>query len=103
MSSRPPCRNWPRATAVYSDGSTADKSVVWDASAVDFSAPGTYRVSGPVQTPVRPFPLARGYVRDAPSPLRRPVHADRPELGVVAAEQVPFGPGMASEPGRKGR
>jgi GH43 family beta-xylosidase len=50
-----------KATAVYSDGSTADKSVAWDTSAVDFSAPGTYRVSGTVQTPVHPFPLARGY------------------------------------------
>ncbi|MEJ2878834.1 MULTISPECIES: family 43 glycosylhydrolase [unclassified Saccharothrix] len=50
-----------KATAVYSDGSTADKSVAWDTSAVDFSAPGTYRATGKVQTPVHPYPLARGY------------------------------------------
>jgi GH43 family beta-xylosidase len=49
------------ATAVYSDGSTHEKQVVWDAAAVDWSAPGTYRVPGKVQTPTYPFPLARGF------------------------------------------
>ncbi len=50
-----------QAKAVYSDGSTAQKQVKWDCSGVDFTKPGTYTVSGEVQTPEYPFPLANGY------------------------------------------
>ncbi|SDL72289.1 family 43 glycosylhydrolase [Paenibacillus jilunlii] len=50
-----------KATAVYSDGSTADKQVAWDAQGIDFTAPGTYTVPGKVVTHEFPFPLASGY------------------------------------------
>ena len=50
-----------QARAVYSDGSTAQKQVKWDCSSVDFTKPGNYTVSGEVQTPEYPFPLANGY------------------------------------------
>lgn len=50
-----------QARAVYSDGSTAQKQVKWDCSSVDFTKAGTYTVSGEVQTPEYPFPLANGY------------------------------------------
>lgn len=50
-----------QASAVYSDGSTAQKQVKWDCDGIDFSKPGTYMVSGEVQTPEYPFPLANGY------------------------------------------
>lgn len=49
------------ATAVYSDGSTADKRVAWDTREIDFSVPGTYTVQGKVVTHNYPFPLASGY------------------------------------------
>ena len=50
-----------QARAVYSDGSTAQKLVKWDCSSIDFTKPGIYTVSGEVQTPEYPFPLANGY------------------------------------------
>jgi len=50
-----------QARAVYSDGSTAQKQVKWDYNGVDFCKPGTYTVSGVVQNPEYPFPLANGY------------------------------------------
>ena len=50
-----------RATAVYSDGSTALKKVRWQKEQVDFSVPGTYQVSGELYDRKYPFPLARGY------------------------------------------
>lgn len=50
-----------RATAVYSDGSTADKQVAWDTEGIDFTVPGTYTVHGKVVTHDLPFPLASGY------------------------------------------
>ncbi|PWW07195.1 GH43 family beta-xylosidase [Paenibacillus cellulosilyticus] len=45
-----------RATAVYSDGTTAGKSVAWQAAGVNWSAPGTYRVSGTVHQDRYAFP-----------------------------------------------
>lgn len=50
-----------KATAVYSDGSTADKQVTWDVEDIDYTAPGTYTVQGKVVTHEVPFPLASGY------------------------------------------
>ncbi|MFD1907721.1 hypothetical protein ACFSQ7_32735 [Paenibacillus rhizoplanae] len=35
-----------RATALYSDGSTADKRVVWDTAGIDFTLPGTHTIHG---------------------------------------------------------
>lgn len=49
------------ATAVYSDGSTAEKQVSWDCSGVDFDKPGVYAVSGKVVHQDYPFPIAKGY------------------------------------------
>ncbi|MBT1162039.1 family 43 glycosylhydrolase [Bifidobacterium sp. SO1] len=49
------------ATAVYSDGSTARKTVAWDTSGIDFDRPGTYRIDGEVTDRRYPFPLAEGY------------------------------------------
>jgi GH43 family beta-xylosidase len=50
-----------KATAVYSDGSTADKKVQWDAAGINFSIPGSYTVKGKVMGKDYPFPLATGY------------------------------------------
>lgn len=50
-----------RATAVYSDGSTALKRVEWDLGGVDFSSPGCYTVKGKLVRKKYPFPLAKGY------------------------------------------
>lgn len=50
-----------RATAVYSDGSTAEKKVVWDTSKLDFSVAGSYEIQGRVIQEHYAFPLAVGY------------------------------------------
>lgn len=50
-----------KATAVYSDGSTAEKIVVWDTSGVDFSRKGLYEVHGKAVQERYTFPLAVGY------------------------------------------
>ena len=50
-----------RATAVYSDGSTASKKVIWHTEQIDFSVPGIYQVRGSLCDTQYPFPLARGY------------------------------------------
>jgi len=49
------------ATAVYTDGSTAAKQVLWDKDAIDFSTPGAYDITGTVTQEVYSFPLAVGY------------------------------------------
>ncbi|HEX3020771.1 MAG TPA: family 43 glycosylhydrolase [Lachnospiraceae bacterium] len=49
------------ATAVYSDGSTAPKRVLWDCKDIDFSTPGNYTVKGKAIQESYPFPLATGY------------------------------------------
>ena len=50
-----------RAEVLYSDGSRAAKAVRWDAASVDFTKPGVHEVSGMIQRPAFPFPLAKGY------------------------------------------
>lgn len=50
----------PKATCVYSDGSTHDKNVKWDRAAlgqVDTKRPGVYRVSGEIQLKEYPLPF----------------------------------------------
>jgi len=47
--------------AVYSDGSTAYKKVRWNTQEVDFTQPGTYRVTGRLLGRKYDFPLAEGY------------------------------------------
>ncbi|MFS0724162.1 family 43 glycosylhydrolase [Paenibacillus sp. 1P07SE] len=46
------------ATAVYSDGTTAKKPVDWHTEAVDWSRPGTYRITGSVRQEHYAFPMA---------------------------------------------
>lgn len=50
-----------KATAIYSDGSSADKQIEWDCTGVDFSMPGIYTVKGKAIQQRFEFPLARGY------------------------------------------
>ncbi len=50
-----------KATAFYSDGSTAVKNVAWNTSVVDFSKAGSYEVHGKVVQEQYVFPLATGY------------------------------------------
>lgn len=50
-----------KATAVYSDGSTAMKPVKWDTEKIDFSKPGSYEISGTVIRDEYRFPLAKGF------------------------------------------
>ncbi len=47
-----------RATAVYSDGTIAEKRVDWDLSGVDFSVPGSYEITGTVHQDHYEFPVA---------------------------------------------
>lgn len=47
-----------KATAVYSDGTTAPKSVDWDTAAVRWDQAGTYRVNGTVRQEHYAFPIA---------------------------------------------
>lgn len=50
-----------KATAVYSDGSTAVKQVQWNTETVDFSKPGIYEVEGTVVQPHYDFPIATNH------------------------------------------
>lgn len=50
-----------KATAVYSDGSSAVKHVIWNSEALDFSLAGSYMVKGRVVQERHDFPLASGY------------------------------------------
>ena len=50
-----------KATAVYSDGSTAVKQVKWNAEEVDFSKPGMYEIEGTVTQPHYDFPIATNH------------------------------------------
>lgn len=50
-----------KATAVYSDGSTAVKQVKWNTEAVDFSKPGIYEIEGTVTQPHYDFPIATNH------------------------------------------
>ncbi len=47
-----------RAVAVYNDGSTHEKRVMWDIDAIDFTQSGKYQIKGKVVTPKYDFPLA---------------------------------------------
>ncbi len=49
------------AHAVYSDGSTVFRKVLWNMEAVDFAVPGAYQVPGKVCCRKFSFPLAKGY------------------------------------------
>lgn len=46
------------ATAWYSDGSCAQKKVDWDAEGIDWTKPGSYRISGRVHQDHYEFPIA---------------------------------------------
>lgn len=47
-----------RATAIYSDGSTANKKVKWDTSAVDWERAGSYEIKGEAYQQFYRFPIA---------------------------------------------
>ena len=47
-----------KVTAIYSDGTTAIKPIEWDASEIDWSRPGTYRISGSIRQERYTFPMA---------------------------------------------
>ena len=47
-----------KATARYSDGSTAVKQVEWETAAVDFAKAGVYEIEGTVRQPHYDFPIA---------------------------------------------
>ncbi|MGC6176449.1 family 43 glycosylhydrolase [Lacrimispora sp. 38-1] len=49
------------ATAVYSDGSTVQKKVLWDLEGPDSKKPGEYTINGTVTDRKYPFPLATGF------------------------------------------
>jgi GH43 family beta-xylosidase len=49
------------ATAIYTDGSTVVKQVIWNTEEIKFSIPGTYKITGTVTQEVYQFPLAVGY------------------------------------------
>lgn len=50
-----------QATAVFSDGSTAQKQVIWDTAGIDFSKPGIRRIHGTIKREAYNFPLTCGY------------------------------------------
>jgi len=50
-----------KATAIYSDGSTADKRIKWDFNGIDFSKSGSYTVEGRAIQETYSFPLTFGY------------------------------------------
>lgn len=47
-----------RATAIYSDGTTASKTVDWDTSEMKWDKPGIYRITGTVHQDHYAFPIA---------------------------------------------
>lgn len=47
------------AKVIYTDGSSHTKRVKWDVSAVDFSKPGCYAVTGKIQRRHFPFPVEK--------------------------------------------
>lgn len=50
-----------KATAIYTDGSTAVKQVKWETDSIDFTHAGAYEISGTVLQEKYDFPLAIGY------------------------------------------
>jgi GH43 family beta-xylosidase len=49
------------ATAVYTDGSTAIKQVLWNTDSIDFTKAGIYEITGIATQDTYSFPLAVGY------------------------------------------
>lgn len=47
-----------KATARYSDGSTAVKQVEWETAGIDFSKAGVYEIEGTIRQPHYDFPIA---------------------------------------------
>ena len=47
-----------KATAVYSDGTTAEKRIDWFTDGIDFDQPGEYELKGKVHQDQYPFPIA---------------------------------------------
>lgn len=47
-----------RATAVYSDGTTATKKIDWFTDQLDFDKPGEYEIKGKIHQDHYPFPIA---------------------------------------------
>jgi GH43 family beta-xylosidase len=47
-----------RATAIYSDRTTASKTIDWDTSEIEWNKPGTYRITGIVHQEHYAFPFA---------------------------------------------
>lgn len=63
----PKLSDLPRATCLYSDGSTHDKAVIWDEDAfktIDFSKPGEYKLPGEIYQKVYPFPVMEEHISD---------------------------------------
>ncbi len=50
-----------RAAVFYSDGSKTYKNIAWDKSGMDIEKSGVHEVSGRIERPFFPFPLAKGY------------------------------------------
>jgi len=50
-----------KATAVYSDGSTATKQVEWAVDSIDFTKPGIYEIEGTIKQPHYEFPIATNH------------------------------------------
>ncbi|MFP4662772.1 MAG: family 43 glycosylhydrolase [Halanaerobiales bacterium] len=47
-----------KATAIYSDGTTADKTVDWNTEQIDWDRPGSYHITGTVHQDHFEFPVA---------------------------------------------
>ena len=47
-----------RAKAIYSDGTTASKTIDWELSGIDWSKPGSYRITGTIHQDHFEFPIA---------------------------------------------
>lgn len=57
----------PKATCLYSDGSTHEKKVCWDKAAlekIDFSKPGEYEIPGEICQKHYPFPMMDSHMSD---------------------------------------
>lgn len=63
----PQVTDLPKATCLYSDGSTHYKTVCWDKTSlgkIDFSKPGVYEISGEVYQKAYPFPVMPEFISD---------------------------------------
>ncbi len=69
----PAFESLPKATMLYSDGSTHDKIVKWDKAAfdaIDFSKPGDYEVPGEVYLHHWPFPIELSKIPGLPENMQ---------------------------------